>query len=313
MTDLQQLIEQLHRQFKDVNEGEIATYIPELAKANPDWFGIAIVTTDGKIYSTGDVNQNFTIQSASKPFTYGMALEDNGREKVFSRVAVEPVGKTFNAIVLDEKTGRPPNPMMNSGAIVVGDLIKGEHITEKLTRLIKVFKLYTGHDVHMDAPVFTSERLTSYRNRAITNLLYASGTITSDIEEVLDFYIQQCSMTINAIDLATMASALANQGINPCTGERALQETYVRDVLSVMYSCGMYDSSGEWAYRVGMPAKSGVSGGIFAVAPNRMGIAVFSPLLDERGHSVRGLKVFEALSEKLCLHVFDCCYPSQTR
>src|SRR5690606_20146851 len=144
-----------HRQFKDVNEGEIATYIPELAKANPDWFGIAIVTTDGTIYSTGHVNQNFTIQSASKPFTYGMALEDNGREKVLSKVAVEPVGKTFNAIVLDEKTGRPPNPMMNSGAIVVGDLITGKHITEKLNRLLQTFKLYTGHDVHMDAPVFT--------------------------------------------------------------------------------------------------------------------------------------------------------------
>lgn len=310
MTDLQVLIESLHKQYKDVNDGTIATYIPELAKANKDWFGITIVDIDGKIYSIGDVEQNFTIQSASKPFTYGMALEDNGRDKVFSKVAVEPVGKTFNAIVLDEKTGRPPNPMMNSGAIVIGDLIKGEYITDKLNRLLKAFKLYTGHEVHMDAPVFTSERLTSHRNRAITNLLYASGAITGKIEEVLDFYIQQCSMTINTIDLATMASTLANQGVNPCTGERALQETYVRDVLSVMYSCGMYDSSGEWAYRVGMPAKSGVSGGIFAVAPNRMGIAVFSPLLDERGHSIRGMKVFEALSEKLCLHVFDCCYPT---
>ncbi|GAB5491030.1 MAG: hypothetical protein Phog2KO_12450 [Phototrophicaceae bacterium] len=310
MTDLQALIEDIHSQFKDVKEGTVASYIPELAKANPNWFGIAITTTDGKVYSTGDVDQNFTIQSASKPFTYGMALEDNGRDKVFAKVGIEPVGKTFNAIVLDEKTGRPPNPMMNSGAIVVGDLIKGVSLTDKLNRLLDVFELYTGHEVYMDAPVFTSERLTSHRNRAIANLLFASGTITGDIEDVLDFYIQQCSMTVNAVDLATMASVLANQGVNPCTGKRALKETYVRDVLSVMYSCGMYDSSGEWGYQVGMPAKSGVSGSIFAIAPNRMGIAVFSPLLDERGHSVRGIKVFEALSDALCLHVFDECWSS---
>jgi glutaminase len=284
----------------------VASYIPELAKANPDWFGIVIVTSDGTVYSVGDVEHHFTIQSVSKPFTYGMALEDNGRDAVFAKVAVEPVGKTFNAIVLEEKTGRPPNPMMNSGALAIGHLIKGATLTEKLNRLLETLKHYTGHDVHMDAPVFTSERLSSHRNRAITNLLYASGIITGEIEEILDFYIQQCSLSINTIDLATMAATLANRGINPCTKERALQDKYVRDVLSVMYSCGMYDSSGEWAYRVGIPAKSGVSGAIIGVVPNRMGIAVFSPLLDERGHSVRGIKVFEDLSEKLCLHIFDC-------
>jgi len=306
MSDFPHILDELHATFRMVSDGTVASYIPELSKANSDWFGIAIVTTDGQVFHVGDTEQFFTIQSVSKPFTYGMALEDVGRDRVFSKVAVEPTGKSFNSIVLDETTGRPPNPMMNSGAIAIGDLIAGETLTDKLNRLLAVFKRYTGRDVHVDAPVFTSERLTSHRNRAITNLLYASGTVTGDIEEVLDFYIQQCALLVNTIDLATMAATLANRGINPCTGERALEQIYVRDVLSVMHSCGMYDSSGEWAYRVGIPAKSGVSGAIIGVVPDRMGIAVFSPPLDERGHSVRGLKVFEALSEKLCLHIFDC-------
>jgi len=306
MTDLQALLEDLHNQFLGVKEGAVATYIPELAKVNPDLFGIAIVTMDGAVHSVGDIDQAFTIQSVSKPFTYGMALADNGRDAVFAKIGVEPVNKTFNTIALDEESGRPPNPMINAGALVIGDLIKGETLTNKLTRLLDTFHLYTGHDVQMDAPVFTSERLTSHRNRAITNLLYASGIVTGKIEEVLDFYIQQCSLRVNTIDLATMAATLAHYGVNPCTNQTALQKTYVRDVLSVMYSCGMYDSSGQWAYRVGIPAKSGVSGSIIGVVPNRMGIAVFSPLLDKYGHSIRGMKVFEALSEKLCLHTFDC-------
>ena len=309
MSDFQAIIEALHGEFSATKDGTVASYIPELAKANPDCFGIAIVTVDGHVYSAGDAAQGFSIQSVSKPFTYGMALQDKGRDAVFEKVAVEPTGKTFNTIALDEKTGRPPNPMINAGAIAVGNLIKGESLTDKLNHLLDVFKLYTGHEVHMDAPVFTSERLTSHRNRAITNLLYASGIVSGEIDEILDFYIQQCSLIVNTIDLATMSATLANKGINPCTNQRALQAPYVRDVLSVMYSCGMYDSSGEWAYRVGIPAKSGVSGGIIGVVPNRMGIAVFSPLLNEQGHSIRGMKVFEALSEKLCLHIFDCANP----
>ncbi|MEO1287288.1 MAG: glutaminase A [Chloroflexota bacterium] len=304
-TDYKALLTELYDKFKDDVSGEVATYIPELAKVDPNLFGIAIVLMDGTVHHVGDAEYLLSIQSVSKPFTYGMALADNGRKAVLERVAVEPVGKTFNAIVLDEKTGRPPNPMMNAGAIAVGDLISGETITDKLNRLLEVFKLYTGHDVHVDAPIFTSERLTSFRNRAMTNLLFASGVVTGHVEEVLDFYIQHCSILVSTVDLATMAATLANHGLNPCTGQRALKQPYVRDVLSVMYSCGMYDSSGEWAYRVGIPAKSGVSGGIIGVVPQRMGIAVFSPLLDERGHSVRGVQVFEALSERLGLHIFD--------
>lgn len=307
MTDYQAIIESLYSELKDNDSGEVATYIPQLANADKSWFGIAIVSVTGEVYSVGDAEHHFSVQSVSKPFTYGMALEDVGRDRVWSKVAVEPVGKTFNSIVLDEKTGRPPNPMMNSGAIAIADLIEGDNLTDKLNRLLAHFKRYTGRSIHLDAPVFTSERLTGYRNRAIANLLKASGIINSRVEDVLDFYFQQCSLLVNTIDLATMAATLANRGINPHTKEIAIQQTYVRDVLSVMHSCGMYDSSGEWAYRVGIPAKSGVSGGILGVVPNRLGIAVFSPPLDERSHSLRGVHVFEALSEKLCLHTFDCC------
>lgn len=306
MTEIHTLIETLHKRYATLNEGKVADYIPELAKANPDCFAIVIVTVEGEIYSVGDVEQAFTIQSMSKPFTYGLALEDYGRDYILSRVAVEPVGKTFNAIVLDENTGRPPNPMMNSGAIAIAELIKGENLTEKLNRLLEMFKRYTGHDVHMDAPVYTSERQTGYRNRAIANLLRASGAIQGNVDEALEFYFQQCSLEVNTLYLATMAATFANKGINPRTGGRAIANKHIRDILSVMYTCGMYDSSGEWAYDVGIPAKSGVSGGIFGVVPNRMGIAVFSPLLNEQGHSIRGLKVFEELSDELNLHIFDC-------
>jgi glutaminase len=306
MQNYQAVLEETYVQFIDLDRGEIASYIPELAKANPKAFGIAIMTVDGQVFSVGDAAQTFTIQSMSKPFTYGMALEDCGRIEILKKVAVEPVGISFNSISLDSK-GRPPNPMLNAGAITLADMIKGASLPEKINRLLAMMRRYLGHDVHLDASVFTSERLTGFRNIAIANLLRAGNIIEGEIEEALDFYFQQCSLLVSANDLAGMAAALANNGVHPKTGERALTEENVSDVLSVMYTCGMYDSSGEWAYNVGIPAKSGVSGGIFGVVPKRMGIAVFSPPLNEQGHSVRGLKVFEALSRKLCLHIFDEC------
>ncbi|MEO1645933.1 MAG: glutaminase A [Chloroflexota bacterium] len=307
MSDIQSILDATYEKYKDVTDGTVASYIPELAKADPNWFGIVVVTTDGDVYGVGDVSQGFTIQSTSKPFTYGLALEDNGRQRVIEKVAVEPVGKQFNAIVLDEKTGRPPNPMMNAGALVIASMIEGATLTEKLNRILAMFQRYSGRKMYFDGIVFTSERQTSFRNRAMGNLLRSTGAIELNVEEVLDLYIQQCAVVATTTDLAMMAATFANGGVHPLTGERALQTKYVRDVLSVMHSCGMYDSSGEWAYRVGIPAKSGVSGAIFGVLPNNMGIAVFSPPLDERGHSVRGVKVFEELSERLCLHIFQQC------
>lgn len=308
-TDLQALINDLHAEFADLDGGNVASYIPELARADPNWFGIAIVTCDGQVFKTGDHAQQFTIQSMSKAVTYGLALEDHGRDYLLERIGVEPTGKSFNSVVLDERTGRPFNPMVNAGAIAVAEIINGESLTDKLHRVTATFNKFIGRSVHLDGITFMSERATGDHNRAIAHLMRASHVLTGDIDDALDLYFQQCSLLVDTVDIATMAATFANKGINPITQERALQAAYISDVLSVMYTCGMYDTSGMWSYRVGLPAKSGVSGGIFAVVPGHMGIAAFSPPLDAHGHSVRSVKAIEALASKLCLHIFNACEP----
>ena len=299
-------INDLHLRYKSHGAGAVASYIPQLAKANPDWFGISVVTAEGEIYEVGDTTQKFTIQSISKPFVYGMALEDRGREEVLRRVGVEPTGDAFNSIIkLDEVSKRPYNPMVNAGAIATSWLIKGDGPTERLNRLMETFAAYVGHDIVADMAVFTSERTTGHRNRAIAHLMLNFGMIGPQVEEILDLYFQQCSILVNSRDLAVMAATLANGGVNPLTKVRAISSTYIRDLLSVMFTCGLYDFAGEWAYRVGVPAKSGVSGGLLAVVPRRLGVAIFSPPLDKHGNSVRAIKVCEELSSRFQLHVFD--------
>ena len=195
--------------------------------------------------------------------------------------------------------------MVNAGAITTTSLINGSELTERLNRILEMFSRYMNRDVFVDASVFVSEKATGHRNRALANLLLNFGTINHNIEEILDLYFQQCSIVVNCHDLAVMAATLANYGIQPITQEQAVESEYVRDILSVMYTCGMYNYAGEWAYRVGIPAKSGVSGGIIGVIPGKAGIAVFSPLIDERGNSVRGLRVFEDLSQEFGFHLLD--------
>ncbi len=301
-----EFLDDLYSKYKLTADGGVANYIPELAKVNPDLFSICIVTVNGDVYRVGDFSHLFTIQSISKVFVYGLALEDRGRDYMLTRVGVEPTGEAFNAIVLDEQSKRPYNPMVNAGAIATTSLIKGGGATERLNRLLDMFHRYIGRDVYVDISVFTSERSTGHRNRAMAHLMLNFGMIDERIEEALDLYFQQCAVMVNCQDLAVMAAALANKGINPVTGEQAVDSRYIKDILSVMYTCGMYNFAGEWAYKVGIPAKSGVSGGIIAVVPGQMGIAVFSPLLDARGNSVRGVKVCEELSQQFGLHMFDC-------
>jgi glutaminase len=301
----------LHTKYRSLQDGEVADYIPELALANPDWFGICVVTADGQVFEVGDCSQLFTIQSISKAFVFGLALEEHGRDYVNSKVSVEPTGEAFNAIVLDEKTNRPYNPMVNAGAIAIADLIKGKNGTERLKRLLEMFKRYTGRDHDINFPVFLSEKSTGNRNRAMAYLMLNFEMISEKVEETLDLYFQQCAVLVNAKDLAIMAATLANGGINPVTQERAIDERYVQDVISVMLTCGMYDASGEWAYRVGMPAKSGVGGGITAVVPGKLGIGVFSPPLDAKGNSLRGIKVCEDLSKEFGLHLFNVAKPER--
>ena len=299
------VLQELHLKYQHLQEGKLANYIPELAKVNPDLFSICVMTIDGQIFAVGDYQHLFTIQSISKVFVYGMALEEHGRDDVLTKVGVEPTGDAFNSIVLDEISKRPYNPMVNAGAIAITSLIKGSGPTERLNRMLDMFRRYIGHDIFIDISVFMSERTTGHRNRAMAHLMLNFGMIDQKIEEVLDLYFQQCSLMVNCQDLAVMAATLANNGVNPVTGEQAVKSDYVRDILSVMYTCGMYNFAGEWAYKVGLPAKSGVSGGLIVVVPNKMGIAVFSPLLDQRGNSVRGVKVCEELSQKYGLHIFD--------
>lgn len=299
----------LYEKHLSLTSGQVADYIPELALAAPHWFGIAATTTDGQVFEVGDCEQVFTIQSISKAFVYGLALEDNGRDYVNSKVGVEPTGEAFNAIVLDEETNRPCNPMVNAGAIATTDLIQGKDGTERFKRMLEMFRRYTGRPHEVNLPVFLSEKATGHRNRAMAYLMLHFGMVSDRIEETLDLYFQQCSILVNARDLSLMAATLANGGVNPVTGERALDQRYVQDVISVMLTCGMYDASGEWAYRVGMPAKSGVGGGITAVSPGKLGIGTFSPLLDAKGNSVRGLRVCQELSQEFGLHPFNVATP----
>jgi glutaminase len=309
---VQEYLEQLHREFAEVTEGKVATYIPELAKANPDWFGICLVTANGTVYETGDSLQPFTIQSISKPFVYGLALEDHGRQQVIAKVGMEPTGDAFNSISLEPGTGRPRNPMINAGAIATTSLISGKNGPARLRRLLDMFGLYAGRELTLDEAVYRSESETGHRNRAIGHMLRNFDILTTDPIPSVELYFQQCSVSVTARDLGIMAATLANSGINPVTGKQAMRGEYVESVLSVMGSCGMYDYAGEWIYTIGMPAKSGVAGGLIAVLPGQLGIAVFSPPLDARGNSVRGIRVCDALSRHCDLHLLNRPSPGET-
>jgi glutaminase len=294
-------LSRLHSQCRELRAGEVATYIPALAKADAEWFGVSIATMDGRVYEIGDTRQPFTIQSISKPFVYGLALEDRGRDAVLQKIGVEPSGEAFNAISLRQGSGCPFNPMINAGAIAATSLIAGHSAEDKLHRLLSVLSLYAGRALALDHEVYESERETGHRNRAIAHLL-RNFEVVSDPDPALDLYFRQCSVAVDCRDLSRMAATLANDGINPATGERAVGADFVESVLSVMTTSGMYDFAGEWVYWVGMPAKSGVSGGILAVLPGQLGVAVFSPPLDARGNSVRGVQVCKQLSRDFNLH-----------
>lgn len=298
-------LQSLHEELKGVRDGEVATYIPELAKSDPDWFGICLVTASGQVYEVGDSDIPFTIQSISKPFVYGLALEDNGLADVLAKVGVEPTGDAFNSISLEPDTGRPLNPMINAGAIATAGLIPGDAITSRQRRILEGFSAFAGRELSLDEAVYRSESETGHRNRAIGHMLRNFDILTSDPDPAVELYFQQCSVSVTCRDLGVMAATLANRGTNPLTGKQAIRGEYVANMLSVMSSCGMYDWAGEWIYKVGMPAKSGVAGGIIAVLPGQLGIGVFSPPLDSHGNSVRGIRVCEALSERLDLHLFN--------
>jgi glutaminase len=303
-------LESLRARFLGLTDGRVADYIPELSRADPDWFGICIATRDGFIYEVGDSRQPFTLQSISKPLTYGLALEENGEDKVLAKIGVEPSGDAFNAISLRPQTGAPLNPLINAGAIAACGLIPGHTVEEKTVSVLAAFSRYAGRTLDIDERVYRSESTTGHRNRAIGWMLRNFAILADEPSPTLETYFRQCSIRVTCRDLALIGATLANGGVNPVTRIRALREEYVDNVLSVMATCGMYDFSGEWLYRTGLPAKSGVGGGILAVQPGRLGIGVFSPRLDAQGNSVRGIAVCRALAADLGLHLFDAAQPA---
>ena len=299
---VQSLLDALHIRYAGHRDGAVASYIPELAKADPELFGICLATADGFVYEAGDSRHEFTIQSISKPFVYGLALDDHGAARMLAKVGVEPSGDAFNAISLHKTTGCPLNPMINAGAIATTGQIKADTPTERLARILAMFGRYAGRSLRIDREVCDSEGRTGHRNRAIGHLLRNFEILEDDPMAAVDVYFQQCSIAVRCVDLALMGATLANQGVHPVTGERAIQEAHVQNVLSVMASCGMYDFSGGWIYSVGMPAKSGVAGGVLAVLPGQLAIGVFSPRLDQHGNSERAFRVCEDLSRIWQLH-----------
>lgn len=307
---IQAYLAQLHRQFAGLSDGQVATYIPELAKADPAGFGIAIATVDGQVYEVGDARRLFSIQSVSKPLVYGMALEDAGRVRVEQAIGVEPTGDAFNSISLEPGTGRPLNPMINAGAIAAASLVAGADPEARLARVLGAMSAYAGRPLDVDEAIFESERSTGHRNRAIGHMLRNYDIIGDDPEPALALYFKQCAVRVDCRDLSLVAATLANGGVNPLTQQRAVRSEFIESILSVMTTCGMYDFSGAWVYRVGLPAKSGVGGGIIAVLPGQLGIGVYSPLLDERGNSARGVQVCQQISAELGLHFLQPPRPS---
>ncbi len=285
--------------------GALADYIPELAAADPDRFGICIATVDGAVYAAGDADVEFTIQSMSKPFTYALALADRGVTGMNARVGVEPSGEAFNEISLDRKSGRPRNAMINAGAILTHSLVDGDDSAARSERVRDGFGRFAGRDLVVDESAFSSELESAHRNLGMAHLLKASGTLGCDPVEVVKGYTRQCSITVSCRDLAMMAATLANAGVHPQTHEVLLSRSVVRQVMSVMMTCGMYDAAGDWMTDVGIPAKSGVSGGVIGALPGQVGIAVFSPRLDPHGSSVRGIEVFKRLSNDMGMHLMD--------
>ncbi len=299
---VQNYLDRVRLEYQGVDDGELADYIPELAQVDPTGFGLALSSADGYVYQSGDAAREFTIQSISKPFTYALALDRAGAAAVDARIGVEPSGEAFNQISVDPDTKRPKNPMINAGAIAAVSLVPAASAEERFALIQECYSAFAGRRLELDHDVYTSEKATGNRNRAIAYMLASFGVLDDDPDQVLDVYYRQCSLKVTAVDLARMAATLARSGVNPLTGRRVTDATVVRRTLSVMVTCGMYDGAGDWVSEVGLPAKSGVGGGVLAVLPGQLGIGTYSPLLDPKGNSVRSMMLCRRLSEELGLH-----------
>jgi len=286
--------------YKDIQEGKNADYIPALAKVDPNIYGIVVVTVDGKVYTAGDVTSEVSIQSISKVFAMAKVMEEQGPDALLNNMGVDATGQVFNSIVaVEQYKGSEMNPMVNPGAITTTSMISGATPEEIWGRIIGIHSDCAGRQLTVNQEVYESEAATNQRNQAIAMLMYAYGHIKDNPLRACDIYTKQCAISVNAKDLATMAATLANGGKNPVTGKQAIQTANIPKILAVMATAGLYDDSGKWLYATGLPAKSGVGGGILAVSPGRFGIAVISPPLDAAGNSVRAQKAIADVSNAL--------------
>jgi glutaminase len=309
-----ELLRTAHDRYAGHDQGAVADYIPALARANPEWFGLSLVGVTGTVHEAGDADVAFTIQSISKAFVFALACAAVGHERVHDRVGVNNTGLAFNSVVAVELNGGSPmNPMVNAGAIATTALLPGADAEERWAHLQDGLSRFAGRALGIDDEVYRSESETNHRNRAIAQLLQSYDRLDGDPAETVDVYTRQCSLSVTAHDLAVMGATLADGGVNPLTGEQVVSAEVCRDTLSVLASCGLYERSGEWLFEIGLPAKSGVSGGMVAISPGKGAVGAFSPLLDGAGNSVRAQRACAYLSRALGLNLFASARWSATQ
>jgi glutaminase len=303
--ELQQAVKEAYVKFKDVQDGKNADYIPELAKVPSELFGVAIVTASGKVYAAGDVDYAFSIQSVSKPFTAALVMQQQGDEAIKDKIGVEPTGQKFNSILATQIIPQVSvNPLVNSGAIAAVSMVQAGSADERFNKILDFFDALSGAKLTVIDSVYKSEAATNQRNRAHGYILAASDRIYSDPMEAVDVYTRQCSIGVTARQLGIMGGTLANRGVNPVTRARVIDAKYVPKVLAIMMMAGFYNESGDWAYTTGLPAKTGVGGGIVAVVPGQMAIVAFSPRVNDAGNSVRSARAINYIVDKLGLNIF---------
>jgi len=298
--EIEAALKAAYARYKDLDEGKNADYIPALAKVPSNLFGIALVTVDGQVYTVGDVDELFSIQSISKVFTLAEVFQQSGEQVVEDTIGVDATGQVFNSIVaVEQYKGQEMNSFVNPGAIATTSMVKGADEKAIWSAIIGIYSAFAGRELEVNQEVYKSESDTNQRNQAIGMLMYAYGRIKENPARATDLYTRQCSVNVSAKDLATMAATLANGGVNPVTKKKVLDAKYVPGLLSVMATAGLYDDSGKWLFTTGLPAKSGVGGGLIAVSPGKFGIAAFSPPLDAAGNSVRAQKAIADVSAAL--------------
>ena len=307
------LVIQAHARYASRTSGAVADYIPALAAADPALFGVAVAEVDGPVHSAGASDTVFSIQSISKAFVYALVCDALSHQVVRHRVGVDNTGLPFNSVMAIElNNGHPMNPMVNAGALATSALIPGTTPAEQWENIRIGLSRFAGRQLELDGEVYHSEMLTNQRNQAIARLLESYGRIELDPLDVVDVYTRQCALNVSARDLAVMGATLADGGVNPVSGERVVSDSVCRDTLAVLASTGMYERSGEWLFEIGLPAKSGVTGGIVAIAPGKGAIGSFSPPLDGAGNSVRGQLAIGFLSRTLGLNIFASAARSDT-